>query len=93
MKYSESESSTLEFKEKIPQNEQIIKTVIGFCNQNGGKLVIGVTDNGVIVGIPSEEAASAIAIDRCDCVSSFNTLEMGTNNHRFGEKMLRLFPK
>jgi ATP-dependent DNA helicase RecG len=60
MKYPESESSTLEFKQKAPQNDQIVKTVIGFCNQNGGKLVIGVADSGAIVGISPEEAANAI---------------------------------
>jgi ATP-dependent DNA helicase RecG len=60
MKYPEIESSTLEFKQEKPQNEQIVKTVIGFCNQNGGKLVIGVADNGVIVGVSPEEAADAI---------------------------------
>ncbi len=59
MKYPENESSTLEFKEQKPQNDQIVKTVIGFCNQNGGKLVIGVADNGTIVGVDSEEAAQA----------------------------------
>lgn len=60
MKFPDSESSTLELKEQLPKNDQIVKTVIGFCNQNGGKLVIGVADHGVIVGIPPEEAASAI---------------------------------
>ncbi|MCX6989722.1 MAG: putative DNA binding domain-containing protein [Chlamydiae bacterium] len=60
MKYPEIESSTLEFKENMPQKDQIVKTVIGFCNQNGGKLVIGVADNGVIIGIPAEEASAAV---------------------------------
>jgi len=41
MQYQESESSRLEFKEKIPANDQIIKTVIAFCNTLGGKLIIG----------------------------------------------------
>ncbi len=59
MKYPGSESSTLEFKREMPQNDQIVKTVIGFCNQNGGKLVIGVADNGVVVGIPDEQAVNA----------------------------------
>ena len=45
MKYPAVESSTLEFKEAIPQKDQVVKTTIGFCNQNGGKLIIGVSDN------------------------------------------------
>ncbi|MBS0647623.1 MAG: putative DNA binding domain-containing protein [Verrucomicrobia bacterium] len=60
MKFPESESSTLEFKQEMPKNDQIVKTVVGFCNQNGGKIVIGVLDNRNIVGITSDEAANAI---------------------------------
>jgi predicted HTH transcriptional regulator len=52
MKYPNEESSTLEFKREVPENDQIIKTMIGFCNRNGGKLVLGVGSNGLIVGIP-----------------------------------------
>lgn len=35
-RHLESESVLLEFKRKVPKNEQIIKTIIGFCNQKGG---------------------------------------------------------
>lgn len=51
MKYPETESSTLEWKTTFPENDQIIKTVIGFCNRFGGKLVIGVSNNGEVIGI------------------------------------------
>lgn len=51
MRYPESESSTVEWKQDFPQNDQLIKTAIGFCNQFGGKLVIGVDNNGIITGI------------------------------------------
>ncbi len=60
MKYPNLESSILEFKREIPKNDQIIKTVIGFCNQNGGKLIVGVANNGAIIGISTEDAANAI---------------------------------
>lgn len=60
MKHPDTESSTLEFKRDLPKNDQIVKTVIGFSNQSGGKLIIGVADDGTIVGIPEEEAALAI---------------------------------
>ncbi len=36
-RHPESESALLEFKREVPKNEQIIKTIIGFCNQKGGK--------------------------------------------------------
>jgi len=51
LKYHEQESSELEFKREIPKNEQIIKTIIGFCNQKGGKLILGIDDDGTIVGV------------------------------------------
>lgn len=55
MEYPKSESSTLEFKEKIPARDQILKTVVGFCNLYGGRIIIGVKDSGKIVGIPEDE--------------------------------------
>ena len=55
MKYHGEESSTLEFKREIPENDQIVKTVIGFCNRNGGRLILGVDANGLVVGIPEKD--------------------------------------
>jgi ATP-dependent DNA helicase RecG len=55
MKYQEDESIKLEFKAEMPKNDQIIKTIIGFCNQHGGRLVLGVDNDGTIIGL-SENA-------------------------------------
>lgn len=52
LRYPEMESSLIEFKKEVPKNDQIIKTIIGFCNQKGGKLIIGVADDRTIVGLP-----------------------------------------
>lgn len=49
------ESVFLEFKREIPKNDQIIKTIIGFCNQKGGKLILGVGDDRTVVGLPETE--------------------------------------
>ncbi len=57
MHYSEKESVTLEFKEVLPKNNQVVKTVIGFCNYKGGKLVIGVRDDGTIVGLNDKQVS------------------------------------
>ena len=54
LRHPESESVMLEFKREIPKNEQIIKTIIGFCNQKGGRLIVGVDDDRTIVGLPEE---------------------------------------
>lgn len=56
MKYPERESHTLEFKSSLPKNDQVIKTVIGFCNQAGGRLILGVDNDGTIIGIEEDEA-------------------------------------
>ena len=56
MLFTEKESSTLEFKQELPKNNQIVKTIIGFANQFGGRLIIGVADNGSIVGIDPNTA-------------------------------------
>lgn len=56
MKYPENESPVLEFKREIPKNDQIIKTIIGFCNQSGGRLIIGVDDDGTVIGLDQDKA-------------------------------------
>lgn len=56
MKYPESESSTIEWKGTFPENEQIIKTIVGFCNRFGGKLIIGIANNGEIIGVEERDA-------------------------------------
>src|SRR5205085_1406471 len=60
MKYAGQESSRLEFKLIIPDNSKILRTIIGFCNAKGGKLVMGVKNDGTIEGISDEEAHQAM---------------------------------
>lgn len=47
------ESSFLEFKHKVASPEKIAKEMVAFANTNGGRILIGVDDNGDIVGIES----------------------------------------
>lgn len=56
MKYPGTESSKLEFKEGLPTNAKIIKTVIAFCNMHGGKIVYGVNNSGTIIGVDEADA-------------------------------------
>lgn len=56
MKFEGAESATLEFKREKPTKQQIVNTVIGFCNFCGGRIVIGVADDGTVVGIDEEQA-------------------------------------
>lgn len=50
----QGESKIIEFKEQMPKNDSIAKTVIAFANTAGGRLVIGVNDSLEIVGIAEE---------------------------------------
>ncbi|MFZ9943045.1 MAG: RNA-binding domain-containing protein [Bacteroidia bacterium] len=50
------ESDVLDFKREVSSEHKIAKTMVSFANNKGGKLLIGVNDNGSISGIaPAEE--------------------------------------
>ena len=49
------EGLTLEFKTRVPKPERIAKEVIAFANTIGGRLLIGVDDDGTIKGVRDSE--------------------------------------
>lgn len=49
------ESQVLDFKYCISDSRKIAKTLAAFANTDGGRLLIGVRDNGSIAGVQSEE--------------------------------------
>lgn len=49
------EGHTLDFKKTITSCEKIARTMVSFANNQGGRLLIGVADDGRIVGVKSEE--------------------------------------
>lgn len=51
----EGEGVSLDFKKTITSCEKIAKTMVSFANNKGGRLLIGVADNGEIKGVKSEE--------------------------------------
>lgn len=51
----EGEHQKLDFKFEISDAKKIARTLVAFSNTEGGKLLIGVKDNGKIAGIRSEE--------------------------------------
>ncbi|GAA4913987.1 ATP-binding protein [Mucilaginibacter defluvii] len=51
----EGEGVSLDFKKTITRYEKIAKTMVSFANNKGGKLLVGVADNGAITGVKSEE--------------------------------------
>jgi len=52
---AEGEGQGLDFKYHISSASKIAKTLVAFANSGGGRLLIGVKDNGNIIGIESEE--------------------------------------
>ncbi len=51
----EGEGVKVDFKKKITSCEKIAKTMVSFANNKGGRLLIGVGDDGTILGVKSED--------------------------------------
>lgn len=51
----EGEGTQLDFKKTITSLHKIAKTMVAFANNKGGKIVVGVMDDGNITGVKSEE--------------------------------------
>lgn len=51
----QGEGVMLDFKKTITSTEKIAKSLVAFANNKGGKLLIGIADNGSIKGVKSEE--------------------------------------
>ncbi|MEF8815837.1 MAG: ATP-binding protein [Salinibacter sp.] len=45
------EGISVEFKRRVPQAERIAKEVVALTNTNGGRIVLGVDDDGTITGV------------------------------------------
>ena len=52
---AEGESNHLDFKYHVGDSKKIAKTLVAFANTQGGKLLLGVKDNGKIIGVESDE--------------------------------------
>jgi predicted HTH transcriptional regulator len=51
----DGEGVTLDFKKTITSCEKIARTMVAFANNKGGRLLIGVADDGIITGVKSED--------------------------------------
>ncbi|MEX1054891.1 MAG: ATP-binding protein, partial [Rhodothermales bacterium] len=49
------EGANLEFKRKVPRPERFAKEMIAFANTQGGRLLLGVDDDGAVVGLRDVE--------------------------------------
>ncbi len=57
---AQGENQHLDFKYVISDAPKIARTLSAFANTDGGKLLIGVKDNGVITGVRTDEEAYMI---------------------------------
>jgi predicted HTH transcriptional regulator len=51
----QGEHQQLDFKFAINDSRKIAKSLVAFANTDGGRLLVGVKDNGVIVGVKTDE--------------------------------------
>ena len=87
MRYPEDESSTMEWKREFPENDQILKTIIGFCNHYGGKIAVGVADSGEIIGLPQTVIEKALeSLDKAICDASHPAIMPRVYAQLFGDK-------
>ncbi|MBI5193202.1 MAG: putative DNA binding domain-containing protein [Nitrospirae bacterium] len=67
---AKGEGHHTEFKEMIIDNEETAKTITSFANTDGGKIFLGVADNGDITGIEDVDETirriDDIAFNRCE---------------------------
>ena len=59
-----------EFKEYLPDNETLARTIVCFANADGGQLIIGVASSGSVVGVENLDEAirriDDVAFNRCE---------------------------
>jgi predicted HTH transcriptional regulator len=51
----QGEGAELDFKRQVTNQQKIARTLAAFANNKGGKLLIGVEDNGELIGTDAEE--------------------------------------
>jgi ATP-dependent DNA helicase RecG len=83
----QGENSSVEFKEHGVKPESLAKEMVAFANSQGGIILLGVTDQGTVTGIPAEQGleewAMNIARDRV-----IPALEIQFHQHTLDNKIL-----
>ncbi len=87
----EGEHQQLDFKFAITDARKIARSLAAFANTDGGRLLIGVKDNGSIAGVRSEEEIfmlEAAAEMYCKPKVYFETIEWNVENKRVLEVII-----
>ncbi len=66
-KISLGEDATIEFKRELPHRNSLADEIAAFANARGGVILIGVNDNGEIVGVDRQEldAGEKVVVEIC----------------------------
>ena len=78
----EGEHQMLDFKFEISDSRRIARSLAAFANTDGGRLLVGVKDNGAIAGVRSEEEIhmiEAAAVMYCQPPVRYTTEEWEIN--------------
>lgn len=92
---SEGEGQQLDFKFAITDSKKIARSMAAFANSDGGVLLIGVKDNGKIVGIKTEEEYYMIevaALLHCKPPVNYEVLTHTLNNKEILEVVIFASP-
>lgn len=66
------EDSTRQFKRQIDGQDHLAKEIVAFLNTRGGRIFVGVDDDGNIVGLPAEKVSSLANLVSNTCSQSIN---------------------
>lgn len=87
----EGEHQQLDFKFAVTDARKIARSLAAFANTDGGRLLIGVKDNGKVAGVRSEEEIymlDAAANMYCDPPVYFETIEWNIEGKRILEAII-----
>ena len=61
------EDATIEFKRELPRRSSLVDEIAAFANARGGVILIGVDDNGVVVGVDRQalDTAERTVVEIC----------------------------
>ena len=80
------EGLSLEFKRQVPRPKRIAKEVVALANTHGGRIVLGVDDDGTITGVndASEEKflLRQATQSHCDPAVEYRTERVGVGDRR-----------
>lgn len=82
----EGEHQTQDFKFAVNDARKIARSLVAFANTDGGKLLVGVKDNGVIAGVRSEEEVHML--EAASTLYSRPNVQYSVNEWNIGGKVV-----